>query len=113
MQHHQFNSFWHGNDLSPVEWTCLSSFVEHGHKVRLFCYDAIKVPYGIILADASEIINKDEILLLDSLFGQSLLDALRAGRLSAFSDLFRYELLLKLGEWWIDTDVYCLKHNIP
>src|SRR5262249_44420187 len=110
---HQFNSFWHGNALSPVEWTCLSSFIEHGHKVRLFCYDAINVPRGVSLADASDIINKDDIVLLDSEFGQSLLDSLKTGRLSAFSDIFRHRLISELGEWWIDTDVYCLKDNIP
>src|SRR5258708_16397720 len=100
MQHHQFNSFWHGNELSPVEWACLSSFIEHGHKVRLFCYDAIKAPSGISLADASEIISRDELFLFD-------------GSLSAFSNIFRYELMSRFGEWWIDTYVYYFKDGIP
>src|SRR5437762_1777139 len=100
MQHHQFNSFWHGNELSPVEWVCLSSFIEHGHKVRLFCYDPIKVPRGVSLADASEITARNELFLFDS-------------SVSAFTNLFRYKLVSKFGEWWIDSDVYCLKDDIP
>src|SRR5215203_6108134 len=100
MKGHQFNSFWYGNELSPVEWACLSSFVEHGHRVRLFCYNTVEVPDGISVADASDIVKKDEIFLLN-------------GSISQFSDLFRYELLTKYGEWWVDTDVYCLRDDIP
>jgi hypothetical protein len=100
MQHHQFNTFWYGKDLRPVEWVCLTSFIEHGHKIRLFCYDPIKVPLGVSIADASEIISRDEIFL----FKESV---------SAFSNLFRYELMSKYGEWWVDTDVYCLRDDIP
>ena len=100
MQHHQFNSFWYGNELSAVEWVCLNSFIEHGHKIRLFCYDPIKVPHGVSVADASEITGKDEIFLFN-------------GSVSAFSNLFRYKLMSKYGEWWVDSDVYCLTDDIP
>src|SRR5206468_3047474 len=31
------------------------------------------------------------------------------GSLAAFSDLFRYRLLLDQGGWWVDADVFCLK----
>jgi hypothetical protein len=100
MSGYQFNSFWHGNELSPVEWACLSSFVKCGHKVRLFCYDPVETPDGVSLAAASDILPKDDIFLFNN-------------SVSAFSDLFRYKLLSKYGEWWTDTDVYCLKEHIP
>jgi Alpha 1,4-glycosyltransferase conserved region len=100
MQPQVFNSFWHGSSLSPLEWACLSSFIEHGHKFRLFSYEPIAVPSGVSLVDASGIANKEELFLVN-------------GSVSAFSNLFRYKLCLKYGEWWVDTDVYCLKDDIP
>jgi len=30
-----------------------------------------------------------------------------------FSDLFRYELLVRHGGWWFDTDVLCLSKSLP
>ena len=32
-----------------------------------------------------------------------------SGSLAAFSNLFRYKLLLERGGWWVDTDVICLR----
>ncbi len=100
MLHHQFNTFWHGAALSPIEWVCLSSFIERGHKVRLFCFEEMRVPKGVVLADASEILPREEIVLFN-------------GSIAGFTDLFRYKLILRTGEWWIDTDVYCLREDIP
>jgi hypothetical protein len=97
---HQFNSFWYGSALPPVEWACLSSFIERGHRVRLFCYDAVKAPTGVSLADASEIAPREAVSLFN-------------GSVAAFTDLFRYKLISKYGEWWTDTDIYCLKDDIP
>jgi hypothetical protein len=95
-----FNSFWYGNELSPLEWACLSSFIERGHRFRLFCYDSICVPQGVVLEDASKITPKDQLFLVD-------------GNVAAFTDLFRYEIIQRSGEWWTDTDVYCLRDDIP
>ncbi len=95
-----FNGFWYGNELSPLEWACLNSFIEHGHRFRLFCYDLIRVPNGVWLEDASRIAPKDELFLVN-------------GNVAAFSDLFRYRIMQRYGEWWADTDVYCLKDDIP
>jgi len=100
MPRQDFNSFWHGGELSPLEWSCLNSFIERGHRFRLFCYDVIRVPSGVLLEDASQIVSKDELFLVE-------------GNVAAFSDLFRYKVIQKYGEWWSDTDVYCLKDDIP
>jgi hypothetical protein len=53
-----------------------------------------------LLEDASRIVPKDELFLVD-------------GSVAAFSDLFRYKAIQIYGEWWADTDVYCLKDDIP
>jgi hypothetical protein len=100
LKHQSFNSFWYGGRLSPLEWACLASFVDRGHKMRLFSYDQIDVPRGVVLEDASGIVEKNRLFTVN-------------GSVSAFSDIFRYEFILKHGEWWIDTDVYCLREDIP
>jgi hypothetical protein len=100
MPRQMFNSFWYGPELSPLEWACLNSFLDRGHGFRLFCYDVIDVPTGVLLADASRIVPKEELFLVD-------------GNVAAFSDLFRYKVLQTYSEWWSDTDVYCLREDIP
>jgi hypothetical protein len=98
MRNEWFNTFWHGSDLGPLEWACLSSFVERGHNLRLFSYDPISVPAGVSHEDASSVMPRDALFSVD---------------VAAFSDLFRYQIILKYGEWWCDTDVYCLSDEIP
>jgi hypothetical protein len=71
-----------------------------GHRFRLFTYEDIVVPDGVELADADRIVKQKEIFE----FKKSI---------TPFSDLFRYELLHKVGGWWIDADVLCLRSDIP
>jgi hypothetical protein len=66
----------------------------------LFCYDAISVPAGVLLEDADKIVPRDDLFLVD-------------GNVGAFTDLFRYKVIETYGEWWVDTDVFCLKDDIP
>ena len=95
-----FNTFWHGADLSPWHWACLGSFIRRGHRVRLFSYRPLALPPGVEPADASTIIPEGELFAFQDSF-------------SAFSNVFRYQLLLQEGGWWIDTDVYCLIETVP
>lgn len=95
-----FNTFWHGGELSPLHWACLSSFVERGHSVRVFGYRELKLPRGVAFEDARAVINERELFEFQNSF-------------SAFSNIFRYRLLLEHGGWWVDTDVYCLQEDIP
>jgi hypothetical protein len=95
-----FNTFWSGGELPPLQWACMDSFQKKGHDLRLFSFENIRVPEGVNLEDASEISAKEDLFLFE-------------GSPSAFSDLFRYELILRTGEWWVDTDVYCLSNDIP
>ena len=95
------NELWIGQ-LSPLEQLCLKSFVARGHSVHLYTYDSIdNVPQGVSLQDASQILPRSQIFR--NHLGQG------KGSLAAFSDLFRYKLLLDKGGWWVDADVFCLK----
>lgn len=95
-----FNAFWHGRPLPALHWACLGSFVAHGHRLRLHCYEPLGVPAGVERVDARDVIPAEAVFE----FG---------GSYSAFSNLFRYELLLRHGGWWVDTDVVCLRDELP
>jgi hypothetical protein len=95
------NALWIGQ-LSPLEQLCLKSFVARGHSVHLYTYDPIEnVPQGVTLQDAAQILPPSQIFR--NRLGKG------KGSVAAFSDLFRYKLLLDKGGWWVDADVFCLK----
>ncbi len=103
---HKFQSFWYGGPLSPYEHVCLRSFLDHGHDFELYTYDlALAVPAGVRVRDAAELIPESEVFTYQQGFGK--------GSPSAFSNLFRYKLLIEKGGWWVDTDVVCLTKQIP
>jgi hypothetical protein len=39
-------------------WASLNSFIAHGHRLRLFRYEDVRVPDGVSLEDAAQIIEK-------------------------------------------------------
>jgi hypothetical protein len=98
-------SFWYKGPLSPYENLCLSSFVSHGHQFILYSYEQIEVPAGVQVVDASTLFAETEVYFYT--------EGASAGSPSAFSNLFRYELLRRYGDWWSDTDVICLRENLP
>ena len=93
------NMFWHGSVLPPYAGFCMRSFIDRGHTIRLFTYGPLELPTGVMRADAGCILNSDELPRYHSI--------------AAFSDAFRYELLLKEGGWWVDVDVVCLTDTLP
>jgi Alpha 1,4-glycosyltransferase conserved region/Glycosyltransferase sugar-binding region containing DXD motif len=95
-----FKMFWHGEKLSPLEWTCMRSFVDNGHSLQVFTYREITLPEGVTREDAGRIISSDQLFYFDD-------------SPSAFSNIFRYKLLLEHGGWWVDTDVFCLSETLP
>jgi hypothetical protein len=104
---HTFQSFWHGEALSPYELFCLKSFIDCGYAVDLYTYDVnLVVPAGVRVCDAAELASRDEVFVYQS-------EGLGKGSPSAFSNYFRYKLLAEKGGWWIDTDVVCLTDRIP
>lgn len=103
---HLFQSFWSGPPLSLYEQLCLKSFIDHGHRFVLYSFDtSMAVPQGVVVRDASEILDPGEFFVYKNGFGK--------GSPAAFANLFRYELLSRLGGWWVDTDVVCLSSDIP
>jgi hypothetical protein len=94
-----FGSLWIGNPLSKVEQTALSSFIFYGHSFTLFVYDMdMKVPSGVIKADANQIIPESEIFKVQNSYGP-------------FADMFRYSMIQKTGLTWTDTDSICLRSD--
>lgn len=94
------NTFWAGSSLSPLEAACLDSFVGRGVHVRFFSYEAVTLPRGVEWVDAAEVLPRDKLFLFD-------------GSPSAFSNIFRYKLLLEHGGWWVDTDVVMRAASLP
>jgi hypothetical protein len=94
------NFFWHG-DLTNYENICISSFVEHGFEVNVWSYQNLKLPTGANLKDAREILPIEHL----TAYTQNKQEK----NLAAFSDVFRFTMLHKVGGWWFDTDCVCLK----
>jgi hypothetical protein len=100
------NGLWIGERLSPMERACVQSFLNYGHEFHLYVYDAVAdVPRDCRLRDAAEIVPAHEIFVHRS--------GVAKGSLATFSNLFRFELLLARGGWWMDMDVYCLTAGLP
>jgi hypothetical protein len=96
------HSLWVGDELGPLQRLAISSFLRHGHEFHLFCYEPVAgVPDGVVVRDGKDILPANAIFRYARGGGK--------GSVSAFSNLFRYKLLLDRGGWWVDTDVVCLK----
>jgi hypothetical protein len=92
-------TLWIGPRLSALERLCLSSFLAHGHEVHLYVYEPVAgAPPGTVVRDGAEILPASMIFQYR-----------RYASYSAFSNYFRYRLLLERGGWWTDTDVVCLR----
>lgn len=93
---------WIGDRLSPIERLSMMSYLYHGHSVDLYVYANITgLPRGVRLRDGAEILSKDRIFSYQRGTGQ--------GSFSAFSNMFRYKLMLTRWTYWSDTDILCLK----
>lgn len=92
-------ALWIGSDLSAMEHLSISSFLSNGHEYHLYVYDNLgNVPAGTIVKDGREILPSSMIFQYQE-----------HKSYSAFSNFFRYKLLLEKGGWWVDTDLVCLK----
>lgn len=77
----------------------ISSFEYYGHTVHLYCYEDIDINATKI--DANSILPV-ETAIKKQFPGTTL-------SFSAFSNMFRYKLLLEKGGYWVDADTICLK----
>ncbi len=94
-------TLWIG-ELSPLEETCLTSFVRQGHDLHLYVYRRPpRLPAGVELRDAGE------ILPFSAVFRNRI--GRGKGSYACFADLFRYKLLCERGGWWVDANVCCLR----
>jgi len=95
-------SLWIGSRLSIMERLAIRSFLANGHEFHLYCYDNVEgLPPGTVVKDGNEILSESRIFTYSAGFAK--------GSHAAFSNLFRYKLLLERGGWWVDTDVVCLR----
>ena len=95
---------WLGPSLSTLERLSLVSYLAQGHEVHLYVYEQpLGVPAGVQLKDAASVLPADRIFTYGPRAGPG------AGSVAAFSNLFRYKLLLDRGGWWSDTDMVCLR----
>ncbi|MDO8389822.1 MAG: hypothetical protein Q7V57_04980 [Actinomycetota bacterium] len=102
----RFQTFWYGGPLTSYERFCLQSFLDHGHEVDLYTYDPhLVVPAGVVVCDAAQVVPHDDVFVYQH-------EGFGKGSVSAFSNVFRYQLLTDRGGWWIDTDVVCLTSEI-
>ena len=91
-------SLWIGEPLSKMEQLSIKSFRDFGHEYHLYTYGTVKnIPEGTVVKDGNEIVPASEIFRYKN------------GSVSAFSNLFRFELLHQKGGYWADTDLICVK----
>ena len=101
-----FQSFWFGDSITPYESLCFRSFIDRGHDFQLYTYTHnLSVPAGVRLCDAGEILDESDYFTYQG--------GAHTGSHAAFSNLFRYALLAERGGWWVDTDVVCLRDDLP
>ena len=98
------NFFWDG-EMTKLEKACIKSFIDHNFDVKLWSYTGLGLD-SAESCDANLIVDKQLINHLDQSFRQG---ELQKARVTAFSDLFRYNLVSKFNGWWFDADCYCLK----
>jgi hypothetical protein len=93
------NAVWIGPELGEIQAACLQSFVRHGHRVILHCYETPKdAPAYIEIADARRFLAEDRILRHR-----------KTGSLALHADLLRYEILGAGLGLYVDCDVFCLR----
>jgi len=89
---------WAYGDFGKMERLCASSFIKLGYELNVWSYSQIKnLPEGVRLCDARQILPEDSVFLN------------RAGSYAAFSDIFRYAILTKIGGLYVDTDMVALQ----
>jgi len=94
----EVSSLWIGDELPKISILCIQSFLKNGYKFNLYTYDNIEnIPKGVTVKNGEDILPKDDIFTYKN------------GSVSAFSNLFRFTMIYKTGEVWVDTDIYCRK----
>lgn len=94
-QQPELASLWIGERLGPLEILSAQSFVETGNTLTIYAYGGLKdVPAGVKVANAERILSGTPILRYHG-----------NGSPSLHSNLFRFALLAKSHEVWVDLDI--------
>ena len=102
----EFATFYVGPGPAPHIEACLRSWSNYGHSIVVYTYDSrLAMPPGVERRDANEIISSDQLYVYRSGAG--------AGSVAAFSNEFRYRMVMTTGRVWVDTDVLCLSDEWP
>jgi hypothetical protein len=92
-------SLWVGGRLSALERLSIRSFVDHGHDYHLYAFEELPdLPAGAVLKDANAILPASQVFQYRE-----------HKSYAAFSNVFRYKLLLERGGVWVDTDLVGLR----
>lgn len=92
------NCVWIGKEMGPLHAACLRSFIKHGHKVVLHCFEeVIDAPAGVELFDASRLMRPIEIVKHS-----------KTGSLALASDIYRIRILTEGMGIYADCDVFAL-----
>ena len=93
------SSLWVGIDPSYIEILCMKSFLDAGHRFKLYVMDDVgNIPDGVELCDAREV------------YAPEFDVGPRLRHYNAvYSDIFRLHLLAQRSEIWADCDAYCLR----
>ena len=97
---HNLVSFWHG-ELSWLERMCIASMSVTGHQLTIYSYEPEKAKRSGVQAkflDAKEIIGTDHPYFTFLNIKPAL-----------FSDVMRYELLLRSKGFWVDLDLLFMR----
>ena len=97
------NLFWDNQELSKLEKACILSYHKNNNTLQIFTY---KPELFDVFKDSKiSIINANEILPEKEKFYYTGSGDCIEGSVVGFSDIFRYELLHKVGGWYSDFDV--------
>lgn len=101
------NLFWDSQPLSRLEMLTIVSFSTYASQVNIFTYDLqlfkeVKIS-NVNIFDARDIIEESKR------FYYTGNGDCPKNSVVGFSDIFRYALLHKVGEWYVDFDVTCLQ----
>ena len=103
-------SLWIGDKLTNLEKMCINSFLLHGYDFHLYTYGPVQgVPEGTTIKEGTDILPASEIFCYAANTTQVKDPSTYKTSPSAFSNLFRFTLIYKLGGVWVDTDIICHK----
>lgn len=100
------NSFFYGGKLNLLEKLTIHSFIANGCQFNLYTYNKNCTD---ISDNNFNIINANEIVDYSKFFTYTGKGDCPRNSVGGFSDVFRFNLLLKTVGWYVDMDVTCLK----